>query len=612
MVAGPKGLIVAINDSAQPSRTNPPRAPGGDHLRVIRLFVAMPSDLTRERRYVGRVVAELNAYHGQAEQHGLILKLLTWEDVVPDMGRPQDVIFEQMQVKTWDLFIGALWKRFGSASGGRDPQTGQPYNSGTEEEFRAAHSALRETGRPRMMFYHRTRGPQLLSAIDTDQLNLVNAFIEEFKAGGRHQGLYVTYGAPAEFERRLRQDLTRLLPELATPVVTSPPASAATPPLSQPHHDRGLNRMWQSNRLDTPFQHGNADYEDDVAFLLAGAFYAHHSLYRELMNNLGQSYLVYGHPGCGRTAWARWFADADDPRLQKYARVLLANGSTMADVCAQVTRKLFALTCQQPRRLGNLGDDALGQLVDLLLTYAGGRPALLAAIEGARRGASQDADGLLSRLADALRGAPDVSRPGAREWELPDETYRHVAAMSVTLGYERGVMLILDTPPGQEAWLRRLVLDQVPAWGRVAGPTCRLIFVPFAMYDGLRGGQYGLLHRQLIWSGQQLEQMAITRYSTFVEKTGRRPPQGIPWQSGWALRDRFEPNDLLDKLIAAGKRRESSLAGDEARDDYDPRRFMSLWRSVVGDRTYWETVTEADVARVIGRRTESTVTSTGS
>lgn len=44
-----------------------------------------------------------------------------------------------MLVDQWDIFVGALWTRFGSPSGGRDPEAGLPYDSGTEKEFRRAH-----------------------------------------------------------------------------------------------------------------------------------------------------------------------------------------------------------------------------------------------------------------------------------------------------------------------------------------------------------------------------------------------------------------------------------------------------------------------------------------
>lgn len=185
-----------------------------NHLTVLRVFLASPSDVTEERRRLQTVLNELNSHGGLAEQQGLILRLLAWETAYSGMGRPEDVILDQMPIEQWDIFVGLLWTRFGLPSGGRDSDTGLPYDSGTEEEFRLAYRAWKETGRPHILFYRRNSLPREADAIDPVQLGRVQAFFREFGPDGKNPGLFTSYMSPSAFERRVRQDLTSLLPKI--------------------------------------------------------------------------------------------------------------------------------------------------------------------------------------------------------------------------------------------------------------------------------------------------------------------------------------------------------------------------------------------------------------
>ncbi|HEX8221270.1 MAG TPA: NB-ARC domain-containing protein [Chloroflexia bacterium] len=114
------------------------------------------------------------------------------------------------------MFVGILWMRFGTPSGGQDLTTGRYYDSGTEEEFYLAYRAWKAAKRPRILFYHRTSGVESLNDIDLEQLSKVRAFCKEFGAAGQHPGLVQTYQTPIELERRVRNDLLGLLPVLST------------------------------------------------------------------------------------------------------------------------------------------------------------------------------------------------------------------------------------------------------------------------------------------------------------------------------------------------------------------------------------------------------------
>jgi tetratricopeptide (TPR) repeat protein len=139
--------------------------------------------------------------------------VVDWRAAVPDMGRPQQVIFDQLGPTAWDVFIAIVWHRSGTPPGGRDPQTGEEYRSGTEEEFKTAYELWKEHGRPRIMVYRCTRHAPL-EELDPAQFKLVKDFFTQFEAiRGEHPGLYQTFDTPESFEKLLLDHLMKLLLE---------------------------------------------------------------------------------------------------------------------------------------------------------------------------------------------------------------------------------------------------------------------------------------------------------------------------------------------------------------------------------------------------------------
>jgi len=180
-----------------------------DGVTRLRIFVASPGDVLDERERLRLVVDELN--RTLADSLGeRSLHLLDWHDVVPSMGRPEQVILDQLKLDAWDIFVGILWTCFGSPPRAIHPETGKPFLSGTEEEFILAHRSWKETERPRILFYRCMRPPQL-DKLDASQFQRVQQFFARFEAGGEHPGLYQSYKTLEEFERRVRIDLMRLI-----------------------------------------------------------------------------------------------------------------------------------------------------------------------------------------------------------------------------------------------------------------------------------------------------------------------------------------------------------------------------------------------------------------
>jgi formylglycine-generating enzyme required for sulfatase activity len=165
--------------------------------RVVRLFLASPNDVKEERRLTELVVAELNRSVGP--KLGLFLELVRWEDMLPGMGRPQQLILDQADIEEADLFIGILWNRFGTLTGRAE--------SGTEEEFGAAYEHWQTNAVPRIMFYFSQRPATLNSHEELQQRSAVLTFRRKIE----ERGLVREHQNSDEFEDMLRQDLIKQL-----------------------------------------------------------------------------------------------------------------------------------------------------------------------------------------------------------------------------------------------------------------------------------------------------------------------------------------------------------------------------------------------------------------
>jgi len=222
-----------------------PQAAINKSFQLVRIFVASPGDVLEERNKVRQVINDLNMPNGVAGQNACRLELLDWIDVVPGSGRPEEVILRQFPPESWDIFIGILWKRFGTPSGEKDPETGRLYMSGTEEEFQIAYRLYQENKLQHILVYVRDSSEPPKSKSDSDdQLNQIKAFLNGFEQSGDHPGLYMNYKTPHDFENKIRNDLIRVLPSLNT---REPLKISATMPSMAPPTLSG--RLFGSERL---------------------------------------------------------------------------------------------------------------------------------------------------------------------------------------------------------------------------------------------------------------------------------------------------------------------------------------------------------------------------
>jgi ATP/maltotriose-dependent transcriptional regulator MalT len=166
----------------------------------LRIVVASPSDVKKERETVDRVAAELNM--GLARELGLVLTITKWETAVfPGFHRhgPQGLIDEVLRIPDCDIFIGIFWTGFGTAT--------EDSPSGTAHEFNVAYEAWRASSKPAIWFYFNEKPYSPKSTAELKQWQQVL----EFKKAFPQEGLWWVYQGSTSFRHLIRQHLTRYL-----------------------------------------------------------------------------------------------------------------------------------------------------------------------------------------------------------------------------------------------------------------------------------------------------------------------------------------------------------------------------------------------------------------
>jgi hypothetical protein len=171
--------------------------------RILRIVVASPSDVQRERDVLPSVLEELNS--GVAADRGLRLELSRWEtDSYPGFHPegPQGLIDPSLKITDCDLLIGIFWKRIGTPTA--DGKTG------TEHEFSLAYEAWHENNSPQIFVYFNSKRYAATSQAETEQWGQVLGFKDKFPK----EGLWWPYKGKAQFEKLVRNHLTNYIRSL--------------------------------------------------------------------------------------------------------------------------------------------------------------------------------------------------------------------------------------------------------------------------------------------------------------------------------------------------------------------------------------------------------------
>jgi hypothetical protein len=156
------------------------------------VFVASPTDVKKERDLLEDVIKEVNLTHGGPL--GYELELWKYEEnAFPSAGKPQDVI--NNIIKPYQLFIGIMWKRFGTPT----PNAG----SGTEEEYNKAFEAWQKKQVIDIMFYFCKKPVAPVSLEEIDQMGKVFKFKETMNS----KSFIWDYNNPKDFEEKIRKHL---------------------------------------------------------------------------------------------------------------------------------------------------------------------------------------------------------------------------------------------------------------------------------------------------------------------------------------------------------------------------------------------------------------------
>lgn len=179
------------------------------NVTVYKVFLASPSDVEEERKVVDKVISTYNQMHSS---DNLKLELVCWENAsFPSFGDyAQDVINSQIG-DDYDIFIGILWTRFGTATA--------KYGSGTEEEFERAYQRYSSGECVKMMIYRKDENVPP-SKINPTQLQLVNDFILKI---GDLGGYYFTFKSSNEFSDILLQHLDKTVKQVVKDYEQSSP-----------------------------------------------------------------------------------------------------------------------------------------------------------------------------------------------------------------------------------------------------------------------------------------------------------------------------------------------------------------------------------------------------
>jgi len=155
---------------------------------VLRVMIASPGDVQKERAVVREVVSEWNSTNGA---HRNVMLLATgWEtDVAPEMGDAPQSIIDRRILRDADLVVGMFWTRLGTPTAS--------YASGAVEEIEEHLKA----GKPAMLYF--SSAPAPLDSVDPAQYQALKAFKDSCKT----RGLFQTYADVDDFRRKLSNDL---------------------------------------------------------------------------------------------------------------------------------------------------------------------------------------------------------------------------------------------------------------------------------------------------------------------------------------------------------------------------------------------------------------------
>lgn len=180
-------------------------------VRRLRIFVASPGDVRKERACLPEIVERLNRGIGRSD--GVHLDLWRWEvDAAPELGEPQALI--NPEVDEADIVVVILWRRIGSPTSSA--------RSGTVEEVKRSAARWQATGRPLVQVYVCKR-PIAVSDLESDDALEQLRDLRGFLRGFEKSALMSEFSETEEFATRVHDNLQSAVRSLLS--AKEPPAS---------------------------------------------------------------------------------------------------------------------------------------------------------------------------------------------------------------------------------------------------------------------------------------------------------------------------------------------------------------------------------------------------
>lgn len=158
--------------------------------KVIKVFIASPGDLVKERAIAREIGEEFNSLW--AESTGYQIEMVGWEETTGGMGRPQEIINKDLA--RCELFIGMLWRRWGTP-----PDTCGKFSSGFEEEFFISLDRYKKESIPQISMFFKEVDSDSLRDPGTD-LQKVIKFKENLI--NKKETLFETFTDSKDFEKK--------------------------------------------------------------------------------------------------------------------------------------------------------------------------------------------------------------------------------------------------------------------------------------------------------------------------------------------------------------------------------------------------------------------------
>ncbi len=171
-------------------------------IKRLKVFIASPDGLTKERKAFRDVIAEFS--ESTANIWNIDFQPFEGGDTLSDAGRPQELINED--IRKCDYFILLLHSRWGSSP----DNDSSKYTSGTEEEYSVALECYNDSDLPMRKLIMVFKGVASEQMSDPgEQLQKVIDFREKIEAEKKH--LYVTFDTTKSFGKLIHKYLGQWL-----------------------------------------------------------------------------------------------------------------------------------------------------------------------------------------------------------------------------------------------------------------------------------------------------------------------------------------------------------------------------------------------------------------